>query len=250
MTLLFQRLRLFAVFLALICQNCFWVKALTLSPMQMSLTPSGRSASGVYRVVNDSDSEIAIVVSILKRRVQVDGTEVNEPAEKDFRLFPPQFKLEPRKSQSIRVRYVGESRLKDEGAYRLVAEQLPISFTRDPGTGVDLKMVIRIKASLYVAPKIARSKVLLESIQSSIEPSGERFLKLRFQNQGAKHQILHGLSISLTPKNGSNVYKILPESLPEVAGANLLARSERVFSIPWPLDLKGDGWKWSIDYVR
>ncbi|MGB5865220.1 MAG: fimbria/pilus periplasmic chaperone, partial [Sulfitobacter sp.] len=77
-------------------------------PMRFELEPSGNGTQTTLQVTNTRSFPITIeaVPSVLT--IDENGDETLTPADDDFLIFPPQVVIAAGKTQSIRVRYIGE----------------------------------------------------------------------------------------------------------------------------------------------
>ena len=207
--------------------------AFKLSPMKMTLSPQGRGASGVFTVTNEGNETLAVDVHFLSRSLSLDGKEVNERADKQFMVFPPQFVLAGGGEQIVRVKWIGKSPVEKELAFRLVAEQLPVRLTKEAGGGVNLNVGIRYLASVYVQPGGTKEKVV--SRTEVVNGEATKSLQLDVCNEGSRHVILKDLVVELSC-GGSSV-KLPQELVAKIDGENLLAGSTRRLRMPWPQGL-------------
>lgn len=201
--------------------SCAW--AFQLVPMTLSLSPSGSDATGLFRVVNDTGSPIAVQVTVSTRNMDPDGTEHNEPAGSIFQVYPSQMIIPAGTTQSVRVRYVGPAVIDRERAFRFVAEQLPINLDRTDAPRPTVQFVLRYRATLYITPPDARANItgtLLEATEDRVE--------VEIRNSGSKHQLLDG---SITFRNGSQELVVPMAEIDNLAGQNVLAGSMRRFVV-------------------
>lgn len=209
--------------------------AYKLIPLSAEMSPYGKGARQVFRVENPSEEPIAIEFSISARDMTPDGKDVLSDAEDDFVLYPAQAIVMPGKSQAIRIQWIGDPKPEKELAYRLIVEQLPVSFDEGPSDGGQLKLLVRFIASIYIVPNAARSNVGVESATAQVDESGAPLLRLDLANTGNAHQLLRDPSLTLTV--GSTSIHLGPEQLPMLASQNILAGHAREFVLPWPADL-------------
>jgi fimbrial chaperone protein len=213
--------------------------AFKLVPILMEFEPAGRGANRAFRLENDSNSTVAIEVSMLTREVNLDGVESNEPAEDEFLVYPPQVLLGPKQTQTVRVRWLGDPNPEKELAYRIVAEQLPVNLESEQRSGARINVLIRYIGSVYIAPKGAKADVVLESAVSKTNAAGEAGIELIFHNRGTARAMLQELR--LTIQAGDNRIELEGDALPQVTGPNLLAGERRRYALPWPEGLPNEG---------
>lgn len=228
-----RTLAVLALVWALGSEGAMTAWAFKLTPMKMTLAPSGREANGVFTVSNDSNDTLAVDVHVLSRNITEDGVEVNEVVDNQFMVFPPQFALKPNSVQTIRVRWLGREPVKKELAFRLVAEQLPVSLSREANGGVELNVALRYLAAVYVRPKGASPDVSLAVVADTA--SSEPHIELLFDNSGTRHVFMENLSVDLTC--GGETVGLSNGWVERVAGENLLAGARRRIRLAWPKGL-------------
>ena len=89
-----------AAFLFLLGMSAF---AFTFMPMSISISPSGAQSIASFRLTNDGGQQIAIVIKAMTRDIDENGNESNEPADKDFTIFPTRIVVQPNSFQNIKV---------------------------------------------------------------------------------------------------------------------------------------------------
>jgi fimbrial chaperone protein len=222
--------------------------AFRLVPMREEFDPAGRGANRAFRVENDGNETVAIQISMLKREITLEGQELTTPADEEFIVYPPQFLLEPRQAQTIRVKWIGDANPARELAYRIVAEQLPVNFSKHPTGGAKVNLLVRYVGSIYIVPKTATPEISLESVRMRMNADLSRSLELTFSNTGTKHDVLRNLRLRL--QSGGQTVELGPEQLEGVSGENLLSGSRRRFTIPWPVGLPDGRITATFDYHR
>jgi P pilus assembly chaperone PapD len=217
--------------------------AFSFSPMSVSIAAAGLNSIVTFRLINESDQPIAVIIKTMTRKADSDGTEINEPSDKDFLVFPARLSVPAKSSQNIKVQYRGNPNLKAEACYRIIAEQLPVDFTKQSSSGVDI--IVRYVASLYVAPVNVKPMMILASATGA-EKDGKKGLIVILKNEGTRHALLYDSLINVTQgSEPSATISGIPVS--EIDGQNILALSERKFFIPWEQAVMGAAYSGSID---
>lgn len=204
-------------------------------PFSANFTPSGSGASQTFRVDNDSDQPVAVQVSIQHREMDADGKEKLTDAEDEFAVFPAQLVLLAKQGQTVRVQWLGDAALKREGAYRIIAEQLPVPVALPPGSNAQISMIVRYEGTIYVAPPGLKPDLVVASVEP-VAGSGPHMLAVTVQNRGTAHALLGDLTLALRANDGSAVSLKDPQ-LTGMAGENILAGHTRRFVVPWPSGL-------------
>jgi P pilus assembly chaperone PapD len=213
-----------ALFVAATCQ----VAALTVTPMSVELTETGAGSTASFRIENDSNIPIAVIVSVMTRSIELDGTERNGPVGTDFLVMPSRLVLEPRTARVVKVQWRGQSLAGVEKAYRVLVEQVPVAFVESGGSGI--RILFRYIAALYVVPAGASGRVSLETMVPAVR-DGQQGLVVTLRNEGTKHFITS--NPRLLVRGGSREIELSGDSLTGLNGLNVLARSSREVFIPW-----------------
>lgn len=214
--------------------------AFKLDPISRVFEPAGAGATQSYQVINDSAEQIAVELSMAERKISLEGQETTESADDDFLVYPSQIVLPPQGVQSVRVTWLGNPNPEKELAYRIIAEQLPINLnnpeeSQAETTSGGVKVMFRYMGSVYIRPKNAESKVVLNGITHEKGTDGNDRLVITFDNQGTRRAVLSELNLNLTSQGSQLTLK--PEQLEGVNNGVILAGNQRRFSIPWPQQL-------------
>ncbi|MCB8764730.1 fimbrial biogenesis chaperone [Planktothrix agardhii] len=214
--------------------------AFKLDPISRVFEPAGAGATQSYEVINDSAEQIAVELSMAERKISLEGQETTESADDDFLVYPSQIVLPPQGVQSVRVTWLGNPNPEKELAYRIIAEQLPINLNNPEESQAEttsgaVKVMFRYMGSVYIRPKNAESKVVLNGITHEKGTDGNDRLVITFDNQGTRRAVLSELNLNLTSQGSQLTLK--PEQLEGVNNGVILAGNQRRFSIPWPQQL-------------
>lgn len=208
----------------------FAVSAFTITPMTVSITPTAPGNLANFKVENESGVPIAVVIRVVTRVVDDEGKEKNEAATKDFTVFPARIVVQPTSTQVVKVQWKGSASPASELSYRVIAEQVPVDFSRDQTSGV--KVLFRYLASLYVAPRGIVAKPVLESVSGQIR-GGIPGLVVRIKNDGTRHALLFNPVLKITTPQRQQI-ELSGKDLEAIEGNNVLAKSVRNFFVPWP----------------
>ena len=223
--------------LALAAAVCLGVPpalAFKLSPFVMDFDPAGSGANRTFRVQNDFNTPIAVEITMARREMAADGSDVLSDAEDEFIVFPPQMVVPPGQTQTVRVQWIGDPNPAKEMAYRIIAEQLPVRLEREQEPGIFIKLLVRYVGSVYIVPKGVTSDIGVESAKPVTGEGDARLLELTVRNRGTAHAILRELSITVTAADSGASTTIGPALLEGVTGKNVLAGATRKFEIAWP----------------
>lgn len=219
---------LYYILIFLLCSHAW---AFKFSPMSLTINPvEGEKNAQVY-LENDSSSPIAIQISLAKRFIDKNGIEKNIDESEEIEAYPTQLIIPPYEKRSVKI----TSKLKNIGeierAYRIIAEQLPIELDKN-NKKVNVKLLLRYIAALYVDNGKTEAKIELNKINYS-----KNSILFSIKNSGSKHQVLSNLKV-LFKKDKEKEVVIDSKDLKNFSGENILAGTEREFSIPVYPELK------------
>jgi len=217
------------------------ISGFSFSPMTVSISPSGAAAVMTYKVTNESDQQTAVSIKVTTRVIDPSGKETNEPADKLFLVFPARVVLKANSSQNVKVQYRGPANIGSEQAFRVVAEQLPVDFSKSTSSGVSI--LLTYVAALYVTPKNAAPKLVVAKVIGS-QKDGIQGLDLTIKNEGTQHALISNPIIKVN-NNGSGI-EFSGEAAGALDGQNILALSERIVFVPWSVAVIGTSYEGSI----
>lgn len=216
------------IVLAMLLAATLQVAALSVTPMTVELTETGTGSTASFRIENDTDNPIAVIVSVKTRSMELDGTENNQPVGSDFLVLPSRLVLDPRTTRVVKVQWRGAKPLSGEQAYRVMIEQVPVAFAEAAGSGI--RILFRYIAALYVVPNGASGRLSLGAVVAT-EVDGKAGFMVRIDNDGNKHFITKSPRLLL--RGGAQELDLSGDSLKRLEGLNVLAGSSREVFIPW-----------------
>lgn len=219
--------------------------AFSFVPMSASLSPSGSQSVISFKVTNDTPQSIAVVIKVLTRSIDIDGKESNEAVGPEFIVFPTRVVVQPNSFQTIKVQYKGTTALPRELCYRVIAEQVPIDFSKQETSGV--KVLFRYIAALYVTPPKAVPKLSVSNVIGA-EKDGKKGYTVTLKNEGSRHALLSNPTLQIQDSNSSNMpIAITGDAALAIEGQNLLPSSSRSFFIPWESAVVGTTYTGTFD---
>lgn len=213
--------------------------AFRFSPFRAKFEPSGDGANQLFTVENNTGEPASVQIRIMTRDVDVDGGEKNADAEKDFMIYPAQLVLEPHASRSVRVQWVGAPNLKEEKAYRIIAEQLPVNLDKKKPKTSAVKFLVSYRGALFVTPPGLAHNVTLDFSGTTQDATGKRVLEIVLHNRGTQHALLRNLKLDIKDDKNNTVSLSGENQLKGVTGEGILAGHRRQFVIPRPEGLSG-----------
>ncbi|EOE4687249.1 fimbria/pilus periplasmic chaperone [Vibrio vulnificus] len=148
--------------------------AFELFPMVQFLDDAGKGATVFFKITNTSLAPLPVELIPIKREVSLNNNETLSETD-ELMVFPPQVLIEPGKSQSIKVQYIGEPK-QSAASYRLIASQLPL---KNEASSDSIQMLFRIGALIFVSPQDA-----LADYSSHLTQGENDTVQLTIRNDG------------------------------------------------------------------
>jgi fimbrial chaperone protein len=154
---------------------------MVVNPLRVTLVPSLGQTSATLTLANTRDRPLPFEVTAERRLIAEDGTQTFEPAEDDFVIFPPQGRVEPGRSQAMRIQYVGPADVTQTQGYVIRVSEVPVT---DPNfSGVQFAYAFGV--AVYVKPQDARDAIQVTSFERT--PEG---LVVQLTNSGNDYSLL------------------------------------------------------------
>ena len=215
---------IFTSFLMLLSNG---VIAYQVQPIAVSLSPVGRDATRDVKIINAGSVPIAIQVSMVTRRQNIDGSENRKPADSEFMVYPQQVVIKAKSVQNVRIQWLGEQHVVREKNYRFIMRQIPVSLKYPNSANKGLKFSLIMEGSLYITPKKPQSNIIVNAAMVR----GNQ-LDVILTNQGNTHSFL--INTELTLIQGEHTVRLKGREIHQIEDQNILSGSRRLFSIPLP----------------
>ncbi len=171
--------------------------AMTVTPMQIEMTSTGRASRGTITVVNDSDRALPVELIVKKALLDENGVPGTSAAGDEFLVMPPQALIAPGATQNFRIQWLGEPLLEKSESFFIYINQIPVKLSRKAS---NVQLVFSMGVMVNVAPP--RGMPALDVVASSIVTD----------KQGRRRP-------SIIVENPANVHALLPQSIIRVSGA-------------------------------
>lgn len=157
--------------------------AYQVKPMSKEIKPLGRESQYSLRVDNTDSTPLALEFIPWKVAQDEYGKSTLTPADDDLLIIPMSAIIEPGKSQTIMVRYLGEPVLTESQMYSIEVSQVSVALENTKET--ELGIVFNFKTLLNVVPDNSFAELKAQSLQKKdgfwdlkVINSGNRFAKL------------------------------------------------------------------------
>ncbi len=227
--------------------------AFDLSPIIVTMAPSGPGATGSITLINSDDNKTPVQVGIYRREPDQNGKEKYEDNKDNgelFQIFPTQVILNPKEKRTVRITYVGDPKVARELSFRIIAEEFPINVS-DPKrvknkAVASIAIATKYVGSLYVTPNGAKSDLQIEASLEKNKNANEMVLMM--ENKGTEHVILKNPKFKIFAN--SKEYPMPTELAAQIGTNNILAGKVRKFTIPWPSNVPPGPVKVSVEVAK
>ncbi|KXF81112.1 fimbrial biogenesis chaperone [Enterovibrio coralii] len=192
--------------------------AYQVTPMIAEMTPLGRGAQLSMRVDNTNDFPLTVELVPLKLSMDRFGQETLSSADDDLLVIPVTAVIEPGKSQSVLVRYIGDPEIKNSNAYRISVRQVNVL-----GSQNDIGLLMRFDTLMNVKPEKASPSL---SVIKVSEGNNGWFVEVK--NDGDSYGRITE-SIWTIKQGGKSVVVRGRDIQQYVTGTLVLPKSSRVF---------------------
>lgn len=223
--------------------------AMRVSPMVVEMESQAGAAVARIEVQNINQGSLAFETRIYRMTLDDDGNIVEEPADEDFLVFPPQGVLSPGARQVVRLQWAGAPDIAASQAYYVSVNQLPIAFAPADADNVaaQVQVVYNMRALVVVAPPGATPNVSAMSVgpvtYTPESPPGStevaqsvRGLEVTLANTGRRHAMMSGYNWRFegTDTEGQPMrVDVTTEELNRAVGTGYVpALGERTFRLP------------------
>lgn len=185
----------------------------TVSPIRVFL--DAQKSTTVLKVFNNGAEKVTVQLSAVEWLQDASGLDQHEPTE-ELVFFPKIVSLEKGEERSVRIGYRGEAPPARERAFRIYAEELPVS---KPGE-MSVRMALRIGVPVFVELK----KPLQDASIQKLELADGKLL-VPVKNGGTAHFTVSSIRAAGSSAAGSEVFS------KEAKGWYVLPGSSRSFTL-------------------
>ncbi len=163
------------------------VYAMTVQPVLVDLTTSGRGMSQVIIVENTFDRPLPVELRVEALELTPDGVRATGNDTGELAIFPPQALIQPGQRQNFRVQYVGDPALARSKHFFVTVAQLPVQL---PEGSSNIQLLYNFQVLVSVSPDGARPAVEVASVEIGRDEEGGPVPVLSVSNASAAHGYL------------------------------------------------------------
>lgn len=217
------------------------VWAMTVQPVMVNLTTSGRGMSQTITVENTFATPLPVELRVQELKVTENGVELTGVDPGDLLVFPPQALIEPGQTQSFRVQYVGDPDLAASKHYYITVAQLPVQLPEGQSA---IQILYNFQVLVSVAPTGAKPALAIKSAAIGRNAEGKPVPVITVENTSNAHGYLSNGRLRIVQKDaeGKEVFRrsLSGPEIQQTIGFGLIgANQNRVVQIP--VELPNDG---------
>lgn len=215
--------------------------AMKITPQNQAITLS-EGLTAQIQVENTRDAPLTAEFSIHKRHVHEDGTETRTDASSDFLIFPPQALIQPNKTQTVRVQWVGDVDLDASHSYHIFSEEVLVNLSNEPVQGLRAKMAVGV--TLHVVPDNVSHDISIANVTAAGDKA-----RITIVNNGNAFGYLDNARITLNADGRTKLYEGI--ELVQLAERTFLPHSgkKRTISLPLPEGANGSNVQATIEML-
>ena len=230
-----------AVLLALVGFGSAAVIAMTVQPVVINLTTSGRGMSQVVTVENTFANPLPVEMRIQELALNENGVTGTGTDPGDLLVFPQQAMIQPGQTQTFRVQYVGDPALARSKHYYVTVAQLPVQMPQGQSA---IQILYNFQVLVSVAPTGARPALAVQRAEVGRNAEGRPVPALTVTNSSNAHGYLSNGRLRIVQKDASG-RQVFSRTLPgpeiqQTIGFGLIGagQTRRVLI---PLELPSEG---------
>lgn len=201
--------------------------AMTVQPVVLDLTTSGRGMSQVITVENTFATPLPVEMRVEDLILDETGVKGAGKDSGDLAVFPPTALIPPGQTQTFRVQWVGDPDIKASKHYYVTVAQLPVQLPEGQSA---IQILYNFQVLVSTAPANSRHELKLVRSEIGKNDKGEPIPVLYVENTGAAHGYLSRGSLRLTAKDATG-RTVLQRTLPgpeiqQVIGFGLIGANQ------------------------
>ncbi len=208
--------------------------AMTVQPVMINLTTTGRGMSQVVTVENTFATTLPVELRVQELKVTENGVELTGVDPGDLLVFPPQALIEPGQTQSFRVQYVGDPDLAASKHYYITVAQLPVKLPEGQSA---IQILYNFQVLVSVGPAGVKPSLSVQSAAVGRNADGKPVPVITVANSSAAHGYLSNGRLRIVQKDaeGKEIFRrsLSGPEIQQTIGFGLIgANQSRVVQIP------------------
>lgn len=203
------------------------VIAMTVQPVVINLTTSGRTMTQTFTVENTFANPLPVEIRTQQLTLTQDGVQGTGTESSDLLVFPAQAMIQPGQTQTFRVQYVGDPELAASRHYYVTVAQLPVQMPQGQSA---IQILYNFQVLVSVSATGAQSAITVNSAAIERNAAGRPVPAITVTNAAVAHGYLSNgrLRIVQRDASGREVFRrILPgPELQQTIGFGLIGSGQ------------------------
>lgn len=215
--------------------------AMTVQPVVIDLTPSGRQMSQIVTVQNTFTTPLPVELRVEDLKVGNNGLVGTGKDSGDLLVFPPQAIIQPNQTQTFRIQYVGNPSLAKSKHYYVTIAQLPVKL---PAGKSAIQILYNFRVLVSVAPLGSKPNLQVKSAEIGTNKDGKPIPVITVYDDSPAYGYLSRGTLEITQKDaaGHQIFDqtVTGPELQQIIGFGLVSSGEtRRISVPIVLPAAG-----------
>ena len=161
--------------------------AMTVQPVVVNLTTSGRGMSQVITVENTFAQPLPVEIRVDELTLDASGVRGSGKDPGDLLIFPTQALIQPGQTQTFRVQFVGDPEMAKSKHYYATVAQLPVKLPEGQSA---IQILYNFQVLVSVAPGGVKPALKVESAEVATNDAGKPVPALTLSNSSNAHGYL------------------------------------------------------------
>jgi len=171
------------------------VAAMTVQPVVVDMSMTGRQMSAPVRVENNGPNPLPVEVRLVETDFAVDAVGASDRLSDDIIAFPPQAIIPPGETQVFRLQYVGDPGADRSKHYYAEVAQLPVELPEGQSA---IQILYNFQVMVNVAsPTASDAALTIESAEIVQNAEGKNMAAFTVRNSGRNYGYLSSGNLTI-----------------------------------------------------
>ncbi|KAA9014340.1 molecular chaperone [Sphingobium limneticum] len=175
-------------------------QAMTVQPVIVDLSTAGGRMSAVVTVENSFATALPVELKAVEADFKDGGLIASTRDADDLLIFPPQALIQPGRTQSFRVQWVGEPEIATSKHFFLTVAQLPVKLPEGQSA---VQILYNFQVIVSVGAPGAKPEVRVAGTEQTKGEDGKVRLTLNLENQSNTYGYLSEGTLKISEKDAS-----------------------------------------------
>jgi P pilus assembly chaperone PapD len=186
------------------------VVAMTVQPVVLNLTTSGRGMSQVVTVENTFANPLPVEMRIQELTLTENGVQGTGTDPGDLLVFPQQALIQPGQTQTFRVQYVGNPDLARSKHYYVTVAQLPVQMPQGQSA---IQILYNFQVLVSVSPTGVRPAITVTSAEVGRDANNRPVPAVTVTNSATAHGYLSNGRLRIVQRDTAG-HEVFRRTLP------------------------------------